>query len=220
MWPRKGMRNDLVLSMTLAETFLFLVFIIWYGVVPSIKPVTNPPSATPPEVLIAHLQEENARLKAQLEKQQAELDDIKLRLVWWHKNFPDLDIPKSPDELERLRSALGRGKPACDPNDNVLAGITVLDGQTSLKILHKAAKDFKGVQNLIPGAILTSKGDLEAFLNSTSKSQRIIGNEAHECRWDYTLTYATYQDYFEGRERFEKYFYCVHRNRALSLFAR
>src|SRR5215831_11546287 len=116
MWPRRTMRNDLVLSMTLAETFLFLVFVIWYGVVPSIKTPKEPAALTPSEVLIAQLRKENAELKAQLEKKQAELDDINFRLAWWRRNFPDLDIPRTPEELDRLRSALGRGKPACDPN--------------------------------------------------------------------------------------------------------
>src|SRR5216684_2932658 len=131
----RGVRTDLVISMTLAETFLLLVFVIWYGVVPNTRVHTA--DTTPPEVLIAHLQKENAELKAQVEKLQDELTDMNRRLAWWRIRFPDLKIPGSEKELEALRSELGRGKPACLPGDNVLVAVSVVEGHVSLKVLAR-----------------------------------------------------------------------------------
>src|SRR5438128_1166411 len=120
MAPRSN-RGELIISMTLAETFLLLVFMVWYSVRPKFDP--HPPNR------IEILQAENERLKQANEHLRLELDDINRRLAFWRQRF-DLPVPGSEEELKKVLYEAGRGKPRCQ-DANVLVNVSVINGTTT-----------------------------------------------------------------------------------------
>lgn len=84
-------KTDLIIGMTLAETFLLILFVVWYSQGASAGP----------------------DWKKMLEKREAEIDDLKAQLQlerekavelqrireWWRKNF-NVSIPASMEELQ------------------------------------------------------------------------------------------------------------------------
>src|ERR1017187_8890987 len=119
-----GPRGDLVISMTLAETFLLLVFMVWYSVRPKIP--VNPPTS------IEVLKKENQDLKQRISALETELADIRQRLEWWRKRF-DAPVPGSEEELRKILFEAGRGKPKCQ-DDNVLLDISLINGAATVRI--------------------------------------------------------------------------------------
>lgn len=206
-WRTKA---DLVISMTLAETFLLLVFLVWYATRPSLaaKPLTS----------IEILQAENARLTKQLTELRAQLGDLERRLQWWRTRF-DQPVPGSEEELRRILFEAGRGKPKCQ-EDNVLLEIAVINSTTRLKILTNAPALSTTLQGrgmrFVPGTVVTDPREVEVILESVRAFSRDRGKDG-DCRFDYRLTYATYEDYHVGRERFEKFFYSAGRRRLVVL---
>jgi hypothetical protein len=196
--------------MTLAETFLLLVFVIWYGVAPNSR--TQSAETTPPEVRIKLLEDENDKLKADNKKLQDELNDINRRLEFWRTRFPDLKIPGSVKELGDLRAELGRGKPACQPDDNLLVNVSFVEGAASVRLQTlppnlQEAMGTQGPSDLKTGMLLKNPKDIERFLNGVASYRRTIEGEQKECRFDYQLTWASYKDYYSAREKFDRYFY-------------
>jgi hypothetical protein len=192
--------------MTLAETFLLLVFMLWYSIRPKLD--TQPPTS------IEVLQAENQRLKQENERLQSDINDLNRRLAFWQKRF-DQPIPGSEEEVRTFLHEAGRGKPKCQ-DQNVLIEASVIDGTTTLKVLadstglrktmHEQGIEFQ------PGTLITSPGAINAILRASRDFRKPPDNA--DCRFDYTFKYSTHDDYYEGRERFEKYFYTAGRTRA------
>ena len=197
--------------MTLAETFLLLVFMIWYS--------TRPRSAAHPPTRAELLEKENRDLKDRIVTLEYELKDIRERLEVWRKFF-DLPmpgsnadvknlLPKSRDELKKLVSEAGRGKPKCQ-DDNVLLNVALINGITTIKVIADSpmlrTKLLAEHVDIRPGATLTSAPEVEAVLREAGELSKKTKSEGG-CSFDYRLTYATPDDYYLGRERFERYFY-------------
>ena len=198
-------RGELVISMTLAETFLLLVFMLWYSIRPTKPPV--PPQKV--EVLV----KENEDLKKRNSTLETQLADIQQRLEWWRKRF-DQPVPGSEEELKKLLFEAGRGKPKCQ-DDNVLLDISLINGTAAIKVLadSPALRSTLLAQqiDIRPGAVLTDGSAVNILLRE-ARAYRKAGQDA-DCRFDYRFTYATVEDYYIGRERFEKYFYSAGRQR-------
>jgi len=198
-------RGELVISMTLAETFLLLVFMLAY----SIKPKVNHPPVRP-EVIAA----ENERLKMEVAALKNELADIQRRLDFWRKKY-DQPIPGSEEELQKFLFEAGRGRPKCQ-DDNVLFDISMANGISSIRVLANSpplrSKLSAEQIDLTPGSILTNPLHIETVLNAVQAFRKSAGPDGN-CRFDYRFAYATNDDYYAGRERFEKYFYSAGRRR-------
>lgn len=198
MLPTRN-RRELVISMTLAETFLLLVFMIWYSNQPPRDP--SGPSA------IDALREENERLHKENRDLRTKLDDLDRRLAFWQRRF-DMPVPGSEAELKKFLYEAGRDKPKCQ-DDNTIVDVSVLNGATTLKVLADApglrealraqAVDFQR------GAVINDASLIEKILRGARDFRKPPNGV--ECRFDYTFKYNTHDDYYEGRERFEKYFY-------------
>jgi hypothetical protein len=199
-------RSDVVLSMTLAETFLLLLFLVWLGDVAR-NPGSEPP--TDPTILkseVERLRSANEQLALEAQRMAAENRELSLTVEAFRKslgiktpiNGPD-DVP---DAVARAREAARRGAPKCQ-SENLFARVSVVDGSTTLIVSAPAAVaatvgEGAGVQ--IPVDIaLTEESAVQAVLNAVSEYSR-----KNECRFDYTLTYRTKADYYDGREQFEK----------------
>lgn len=202
MTPWRG-RGDLVISMTLAETFLLLLFMVWYSSRPSMQ------TQDPCNILEAEIQRLNAKIQ-NLENEktslQLALDDLNRRLEFWRKTFGRLP-PGSPEEFREFTVDLGRGKPKCQV-ENVLVEVFVVNGATSMKVLAECpglTEQLRESQiNFAAGNELRTPREIAALLRRVSTFRK---NTGEECRFDYRLRYATAEDYYIGRERFERYFY-------------
>jgi hypothetical protein len=192
--------------MTLAETFLLLVFMFWYSIQPKIQ---EPPS--PVETVMAENEKLKKRLAA-LEQQRADLDR---RLEWWRTRF-NQPVPGSEGELKRILFEAGRGKPKCQ-DDNLLLEVRLINGSTSVKVLSECQRLrdellLKGIGFRV-GAVFSAPSAVDSVLAAARDFRRGSGPDG-ECRFDYHFVYATNDDYYEGRERFEKYLYSAGRQRA------
>jgi hypothetical protein len=192
--------------MTLAETFLLLVFMLWYAYRP--RPAPQPPTR------VEILQQENDNLKTELRRVKAELAELERRLEWWRSRF-DQPVPGSDEELKQFLFEAGRGKPKCQ-DDNVLVHVAVLNGATRLRVLADCAALRARLQDngvsFEPGVTIIDSASIDAVLIAAKDFRR--PQDDSECRFDYRFTYATYEDYYRGRERFERYFYTAGRQRA------
>jgi hypothetical protein len=114
-----------------------------------------------------------------------------------------------------LKKALmggGRGKPKCQ-DDNLLVEISLVNGNTSMKVLADNAPlrtnlaqqhiDFR------VGNVFNRNPDVESVLRELGSYR----DGDKDCRFDYRFNYGTYEDYYLGRERFEKYLYSAGRSR-------
>jgi hypothetical protein len=203
-----SVRTELIISMTLAETFLLLLFVIWSG-------AAEDHSTTPADMLIQQLKEENEALKKDKDSLEASLNDLTKRLEFLRTHFGEL--PQSEKDLPRILQALGRGKPPCQEPDNMLAAASVIDGKVSLKILAACQDLKKALSNqgidFSPGVELSDPAKIDRVLVAAREFRRIIDQKPRECRFDYRLIFSSYKDYYEGREKFEKVFYTAGRTR-------
>ena len=159
------------------------------------------------------IQAENERLKAENETLKQQLADLDRRLEFWRTRF-DQPVPGNEEELKKFLYEAGRGKPKCQ-EQNTLVSASVIDGNTTITILNEApflrtALQEQGI-TLTPGASITSQEAISAVLDLTQNPRRPTDNK--ECRFDYIFKYRTNDDYHDGNERFERYFYTIRRTR-------
>lgn len=207
-------RTDLVINMTLAETFLLLLFVIWYGHTAILR---QDPVARMKERL-AWLEKENERLNKELKQANDQIADLKFRLELWRK-LTGFENPPTPPELAEWRKEACRSHPKCEQN-NVLVHASVVRGQVSMVWLTESPKLSKwlaesGRPRPPIGVRITDMRMIQTLLDRVrdycSSNAKVNGTE---CRFDYRLTYESKEDYYDGRELFERYFYPAGLSRA------
>src|SRR5260221_9560216 len=87
-------KTDLVISMTLAEIFLLMLFVVWYSQGAGAGPEW--------ERVAKERQVEIDNLKSQIEAQRQKIGELEKIRDWWRKNF-DVAPPASMAELVSLR---------------------------------------------------------------------------------------------------------------------
>lgn len=209
-FPRTA-RTELVISMTLAETFLLLLFVVWFSVAKDGGP--DDPSVL--KIMVAELQKKVDSLNTELAEEKNKNQDLKERLDFWAKNF-GMGIPGTMEEVRQLCREAGRGHPKCQEN-NVLVQVAVVRGQTKMEVVAKSAAlaqflAASGISTPTVGTVTADPRAVETFLAGVSDFYKARSAANTECRFDYRLTYATKEDYFDGRELFEKYFYAARIN--------
>ncbi len=219
MFEQRRERRELVVSVTLAETFLLLVFLVWYvspqGELPDWKSV-----AAEKQKRVEELERESKRLRE-------EIDRLQKINQWWKDNF-GVDCPASYEELVQVlrspnaRSAVleaGRGYAACEAA-NILIEAEVRQG--SVRITYGPA--MTGLQRWLAqreGTFRLDEAPLEnwdqvkvlASLVRQYYEWRARGGSP--CRFDYKLVYHTKEDYYDGRVILEQDFYPAGIRRAL-----
>jgi hypothetical protein len=200
-------RTELVISMTLAETFLLLLFAVWYGLAKDIT--ARPPSLL--ELKVKDLEDKVRQLEGEIAAERRRNEDLREALKFWRGHY-NIDIPKTQEEVKRFLADAGRGFPRCQEN-NVLVRATVSEGQMKLEVVGESPDlaqflAASGMRTPEAGTVLADRRAIQTFLTGMSSyySKR-RSDGAKQCRFDYRLRYVTKGDYFDGRELFENYFY-------------
>jgi hypothetical protein len=206
-------RTDLVISMTLAELFLLLLFVVWYGFSSTIN---QDPLARLKDELAA-CNKEKSQLKGELkgaEEKIADLED-KLRIMLILLGLPkDFDPTKAgaAAAINKACKEQCRSFPTCDQQNNVLIEASVIRGQISLKVLTSGGSlstwmAGRGHRYPAVGVSITDPPAIQRFLDDVSHYYPSSKVEGRECRFDYRLRWASDADYRKGRVLFEPYFY-------------
>jgi len=203
----KPERTDLVINMTLAELFLLLLFVAWYAQPP--EPGDQVPVL---QAELDHLKKENQTLANELRDAKDQISDLKWRLEWWRRIFPTIDTTLEGNiTREELIKDIGRGYRRCQDN-NVLIRASVIRGQQSIVWITDSPQLVEWIASTGRsrpqfGVRLTDPKDIDSFLALIRDYYQNGKDAGSECRFDYQLTYATKEDYYDGRERFERFFY-------------
>ena len=206
-------RTDLVIAMTLAEIFLLITFVIWYGYSTILK---NPKDAAYLEEQLQRIQKENDKLSSELSDTKKVNAELERRLEIWRKQTGFVN-PPSEQELREFVKDAGRGSPKCE-DDNILIHATVVDGKISIKRLIESPSlsrwfSKRGYSLPMLSSTITDRKEIDTFLNEMYHFYSDSNREGPKCRFDYSLTYASKEDYYDAREYFERYFYPAKINR-------
>lgn len=187
--------------MTLAEIFLLLLFVVWYGYTTK----TRHDSLAIQKEQLRILQKENERLARDRSSRDQQITKLERELRLWHE-VTGLGEPPS------VVSEICRSSPKCDENDNVLVHASARGGQISMKVLREPPGLSKwlaepGRSNPPVGVEISDPVMVQGFLDAIRSyySTALINRKI--CRFDYRLDYETKDDYYDAREKFEKYFY-------------
>jgi hypothetical protein len=191
-------RTDLIIGMTLAETFLLLLLIIWYG-----------RSTISRDNVLQSLKQTVASLGNENRKDEEEIAQLKQRLDVW-RQLTGSESP-SPAVIEKLRGETYRGVAKCEEN-NVLIEASILKGHISVRLLQHSPRLSQwlaesGRPQLPVGVQLTDRSTIESFLTDIGEFYHQAKLSGAECRFDYRMVYESKEDYFDGRQYFERYFY-------------
>jgi hypothetical protein len=204
-------RGELVLSMTLAEIFLLLLIVGWYGMrLESEEGVVAPP--TPEAILQAELKKAQDALNHSEDARRAlerQVEENRKILDWLQDHYgggPKITLQELQALVraheDRIRTEARRGKPTC-ASSNVLLRVVADGGQTSLDLLETPPFEgnFRRAQHFATGA------DIDQLLLAVESFYAKRKASKAECAFDYELWWRTDSDYRSARQRFERHFY-------------
>jgi hypothetical protein len=197
--------------MTLAEIFLLLLIVGWYGSrleSEGAAPLDPRPSSVIAEEL-KRAQEDLAKTRADLEAQSRDLGQLRRMLDWLAKTA---GYPRSIGTLEDMEKAVDqikrdakRGRPACTA-DNVLVDVMADAGSTTVTLRQSLA--LASVVKYERGRTLRTQDEIDRFLADVGAFYRSLPNGVPaNCVFDFRHSWRTDSDYRMTRERFEHYFY-------------
>jgi hypothetical protein len=204
-------RSELVMGITLAEVFLLLVFVVWYGTVPT---QAGPDPCQEDKKEIARLRDENARLiklskdAALIPFYQRILDSIRVELKISSSDWKINELPGLiKGAMIKAKEEGARGKPACSPQ-NVLVEIKTIDQHTTVRILQALPEVF-GNGKWTADYIL-EKEEIPQFLAAVNA---YYGSRKPTCAFDAKYFHRSDSDFVLNAEQFEPYFYIAARKR-------
>lgn len=202
-------RNDLVIAMTLAEVFLLLLIVGWYGSRLESESVGHG-QERPVDVVEHELEDAKQKLHAveqQLQNERGRNQQMQRILDWLAKtvNFgkPIDSIPAAEAAMERFKAEARRGKPSCEPT-NVLIDVIADRESTAVTLLKEfvtATRDYRA------GQVLKSASDIETFLQEVDRYYGSKRKQGQDCVFDYSAAWRTDSDYRATRQMFEQHFY-------------
>jgi hypothetical protein len=215
-------RNDLIIGMTLAEIFLLLLIVGWYGSRLESEAATREPS-TPSEILQKRLDDANKALRrAEEEKKglQNTIKNLKSILDWLGERIgapqPVHETPSATSDrdwpqywsklLGTYTTGVKRGKPICGATSaaNVLVKVEDDNSKLRLDMLQPLAVD--GV-DYVAGQTLSEEQDIDRFMQTLQKYYSERRGASQECVFDYTLAWRTDHDFRISKKRFDLVFY-------------
>lgn len=207
--------RDLVMSMTLAEIFLLLVLVLWWGSTLE----AQGDGVVPPTVEIEVLKGQLAGLRADLHDLRTDRDRVNRALAETRERLETVRAmlgarDTSPGALQEglgVKIAMAeetgkRGRPRCadantlirvDADRTLTATLLTVDAATLAELGTLGANTAEG-----PGAVLDRSG-IERLLGAVSEYYK----RHRDCRFDYRLQYRSAADYHDARQSLEKVFY-------------
>jgi len=198
--------------MTLAEIFLLMLFVIWLGYSNEIDEQRDYAAL---KERVIKLEKQNEELQKLNRKANKKIADLEKRIEYLRKQWKDLtgfDSPPTKDILLKwAKEVANRGKPKCQ-EENVLIKAEVLNGRKTITVVgdcpeliawlseHKRYKPKKGVR-------ITDSSQVKNFVQSILLFYAYKKQRNDDCRFDYVLYWQTDNDYRNGRQYFEQYFY-------------
>lgn len=203
-------RNDLIIGMTLAEVFLLLLIVGWYGSRLESEAAGGTPG-TPAEVLQKKLNEANEALKREEQEHQqleSKVQELERTLDWLGEHLqsssrPIRDIPSATAAVASYTAGLKRGKPICE-TVNVLIQVVADEDKQTVMILQPLAV---GDAAFTAGQTLTGKQDVDGFLQTVQKYYAERREAGQDCAFDFKLDWRTDHDYRVAKKMFDPYFY-------------
>jgi hypothetical protein len=202
-------RHDLVISMTLAEIFLLLLIVGWYGSRLESEEAGREP-ISPAQVLEQELKDARLELDRarqdhrDLERRNKELEGI---LDWLGARLgspaPVRDRSAAAVAMSTYADTVKRGKATCD-SDNVLVHVVSDNGTVTLGV----RKDLSaGGVAFRSGQTISGTAEIEAFLDAVRRfyAERRAGDR--DCAFDFTMAWRTDRDFRVAKKTFEPYFY-------------
>jgi hypothetical protein len=202
-------KNDLVIGMTLAEVFLLLLIVGWYGSrleaeAEGVKP------GTPAEVLQKQLHERDEALRRATEERDQfakKITDLEAILKWLGERLgspqPIHDIPSATAAVNVYTTGLKRGKPVCE-SANVLVRVSADEDKLTLTFLQPIV--FSNSEFSV-GRTLSDRLDIEHFLETLDKYYSERRKTGRDCAFDFTLEWRTDRDFRIAKKMFEPHFY-------------
>jgi hypothetical protein len=202
-------RSDFVMGMSLAELFLLLLFCFMLVVNARSEHEPANLSSLNRTALVALLERTQAEQAAladtikALQKELARSRDVIAYLREW-TGAPEVTVPLVQRTLERKILEGKRGAPAC-ADINTLLQVQSSNGTRTVRLLtvdEELAQALTAAGLQLTANQLLGPAELDLFLRTTLQFENAQG-----CRYDYSFTYATAEDYQWCREHFERYFY-------------
>lgn len=206
---RAPLSNDLVIGMTLAEVFLLLLILGWYGSRLESEEAGREP-VPPAEILAKELNEANRALdEAKLEQQRLEgkLHEFEKILDWLGEHLgsrkPIRDVASADAAIRDYTFGVKRGKAVCEAQNTLVQ--VVSDQDTLTMILRQPFK--VGNTTFDVNQTLVGPFEIERFLLEVQKyySERRLAER--DCAFDFTLAWRTDRDFRVAKKKFEPYFY-------------
>jgi len=187
----KPLRSDFVVGLTLAELFLLLIFVVWYQ-----------------HTALLRNQHNQEQQLSQLHTKVALLDD---KLDAWRQVTGSETAGAFAARANEWCRELGRGYAKCE-QDNVLVDASVVKGRISMRFLTRSASLWKwladsGRSEPPLHVEITDPSAIHTLLEEVAGYYRYARIRGSKCRFDYRMTYLSKEDYYDGRELFERYFY-------------
>jgi hypothetical protein len=186
--------------MTLAEVFLFVLFVVWWSNAADVE------EASGVSVDTANLNSRIHELEGEVAKLSAENNQFKEIVEMFRQLLNPVEVTpqafRSALEKHDVDIAVNarRVKPKC-AESNTLVRVQLIDGSLNLTILG-AEELLKQLGAWQVNETLSDDRQISVFLDSIEKYSRAV-----DCRFDYRLLYRTPEDYTKSRQRFEGYFY-------------
>ena len=206
-------RSDIVIGMTLAEVFLLLLIVGWYGsrLESEEKGGSGGTPATVPKADFDAISHERDTLKHELADQRGKYEQLTIILDWIAKTAgmakPIRTLDEAKQAIKNIQFEAKRGRPACEATNNVLVDVTADSG----RVVVTVRQDFppRTHQKIAAsGRRLSSDVDVAGFLAEVDSFYRARRSQSNSnCVFDYTLAWRTDADYRSARELFERHFY-------------
>ncbi|SRR6266568_1464295 len=204
--------RDLVMSMTLAEIFILLVLVLWWGSALEAQGDGSPTVAI--AVLngqLADLRAEHDKLRADRDRANRELEEAlgRLEAVRAMLGARDTSLRAFGEglgsQLAVAKETGKRGRPKC-VDANTLIQVNA-DGTLTATLVTGDAKTLAELRTLGANTgdrdSVLDRSDLERLLGAVSEYYR----HHNDCRFDYRLQYRSTADYHDARQWLERVFY-------------
>jgi hypothetical protein len=200
MRMQNPLKTELIIGMTLAETFLLILFVVWYSQGAGAGPEW--------EKIAKQRQTQIEDLQAQLQEKEGKIMELEKIRDWWRKNF-GVDPPTSLDELRVALEPQGltitkldkAGQSAKNPGRSNLtpkcSELGLKDLLFRVVIRGRESYDVNG-----------QKKDFQELL--TAYSPELREAEKQQCRYSVNVSYqrdVTTSDFVFALQRLRSKFY-------------